>query len=230
MTVQYIDIVKHPKNKSVSYSSALGEFGKKSFYSRGLKRLFDLVLVLASLPIVVPVVLILALLVALDGGLPFYRQTRIGRNGRIFTMWKLRSMVPDAEHRLEQHLDTDDSARAEWNCTQKLKDDPRITTFGRVLRKSSMDELPQLWNVLRGDMSLIGPRPMMPEQQELYPGPIYYGMRPGITGLWQISDRNECAFEARATYDMRYCHSVSFFSDLSILMQTVRVVLRGTGY
>jgi exopolysaccharide production protein ExoY len=139
-------------------------------------------------------------------------------------------MVDDAEAKLEDHLAADSSARHEWDTTQKLKADPRITSFGRFLRRSSLDELPQLWNVLKGDMSLVGPRPMMPEQAPLYSGEAYYTLRPGITGLWQVSERNATAFADRAHYDARYEQDLSLVNDLRILMATVRVVLRGTGY
>jgi exopolysaccharide production protein ExoY len=199
-------------------------------YGRVFKRAFDTVLVLASLPVVLLVILFLALLVMRDGASPFYRQTRVGRGGRLYTMWKLRSMVHGAEEKLASHLAADDSARAEWETTQKLKADPRITPFGSFLRRSSLDELPQLWNVLKGDMSLVGPRPMMPDQVPLYSGEAYYMLRPGITGLWQVSERNATAFADRAHYDARYAKDLSFATDLRILAATVRVVLRGTGY
>jgi exopolysaccharide production protein ExoY len=199
-------------------------------YRNGLKRVFDIALILLALPAITVVIGLLALLVALDGGRPFYRQARIGRGGRIFQMWKLRTMVPDADQRLVAHLAADPEALAEWTCTQKLKCDPRITRAGRFLRKSSLDELPQLFNVLKGDMSLVGPRPMMLDQQSLYPGTSYYQLRPGMTGMWQVSDRNETAFAERAEYDARYDRTLSLWTDLRILAATVRVVLRGTGY
>ena len=201
-----------------------------SLYRDGFKRLFDSLAIFVCLPVVLPIILVLALVVMRDGAAPFYRQTRIGRGGRLYTMWKLRSMVDDAAARLETHLASDSDARREWAISQKLKADPRITSFGRFLRKSSLDELPQLWNVLKGDMSLVGPRPMMPEQAPLYPGEAYYTLRPGITGLWQVSERNATAFADRAHYDERYEEELSLANDLRILMATVRVVLRGTGY
>jgi lipopolysaccharide/colanic/teichoic acid biosynthesis glycosyltransferase len=145
-------------------------------------------------------------------------------------MWKLRSMVKGADARLEAHLAADPTARREWERTQKLKSDPRITSFGCFLRKSSMDELPQLWNVLKGDMSLVGPRPMMLDQTHLYPGEAYYALRPGITGLWQVSERNASTFAERAHYDGQYEQNVTLAADLRILAATFRVVLRGTGY
>ena len=127
----------------------------------------------------------------------------------MFRLWKLRSMVVDADRKLEEYLCANPAARAEWDETQKLKDDPRITAAGRLIRKTSLDELPQLWNVLIGDMSLVGPRPMMPQQAELYPGRDYYRLRPGLTGLWQISDRNATSFAARAAYDAEYSRQMS---------------------
>jgi len=139
-------------------------------------------------------------------------------------------MVINADAKLEAYLASDPEARAEWDAHQKLKKDPRITLFGRILRKSSLDELPQLWNVLKGEMSLVGPRPMMESQRELYPGVSYYSLRPGITGTWQISDRNLCSFRARASFDEAYAREISFSKDVGILCQTVFVVARCTGY
>ena len=199
-------------------------------YRLVIKRALDLCLVVMSLPFVILVIGLLALIVALDGGRPFYFQSRIGRNGRVYRMWKLRSMVVDADSRLEAYLAANPAARAEWDLTQKLKADLRITRFGRILRKSSLDELPQLWNVLKGDMSLVGPRPMMVSQKALYPGTAYYRLRPGITGSWQVSDRNESSFAARAKFDLDYDRALSLRTDLKILMATVRVVLRATGH
>lgn len=199
-------------------------------YAAGIKRLMDLSLVILSLPLVLPLVALMAVLVACDGASPFFFQDRVGRNGRVFRLVKIRTMVPQAEARLEAHLAADPAARREWDRTQKLKSDPRITPVGRLLRKTSMDELPQLWNVLCGQMSIVGPRPMMVDQQALYPGRAYYALRPGITGAWQVSDRNEGSFAGRARYDAEYLSDLSFATDLSILIRTVSVVVRGTGY
>ncbi|WP_299153993.1 sugar transferase [uncultured Tateyamaria sp.] len=200
-----------------------------TFYRRYGKRTLDIAVVLASLPIFLPIIAIVAGLVALDGGKPFYLQDRIGRRGRVFKLLKIRTMVPNADERLEQHLSADPAARAEWDATQKLKNDPRIIPIGRFLRRSSLDELPQLLNVLMGHMSVVGPRPMMCCQRTLYPGTDYYLLFPGITGNWQISDRHETKFATRARYDSEYMSTQSLGTDLGIMMQTVRVVLRGTG-
>ena len=199
-------------------------------YRNGGKRLLDLAVCLLAAPFVIPLVALLALLVARDGGSPFYCQNRIGRGGRVYRMWKLRSMVKDADDILESHLESDPQARAEWNQTQKLKSDPRITSFGYLLRRSSMDELPQLWNVVCGQMSLVGPRPMMTSQQSLYPGRDYYDLLPGISGSWQVSKRNTSTFADRAVFDTAYKKDMSLREDLRILKKTVSVVLRATGY
>jgi exopolysaccharide production protein ExoY len=195
----------------------------------GAKRFVDIAAIACAAPVILPLVGMLALLVRLDGDKAFYRQQRLGKDGRAFTIWKLRSMVPDAEECLNRHLAADAVANLEWETTQKLKNDPRVTKLGRYLRKYSLDELPQLWNVLIGDMSLVGPRPMFADQRRLYPGTAYFELRPGLTGLWQVSDRNNCSFAERATYDATYVRIVSFRTDLRILSRTFSVVLNGTG-
>lgn len=200
------------------------------FYMTYGKRIFDIVLVVLSLPIVLTVIALMALFVSLDGHSPFYFQKRIGLSGKVFRIIKIRTMVHDADAMLEENLAKDSALAAEWATTQKLKNDTRITVIGRLLRKTSLDELPQLFNVLNGSMSLVGPRPMMPCQEKLYPGSSYYRMRPGITGFWQISDRNNCQFRDRAKYDTKYEQSMSLFTDFKVLLRTVSVVLRGTGY
>jgi lipopolysaccharide/colanic/teichoic acid biosynthesis glycosyltransferase len=205
-------------------------FTPRGTYRHGFKRALDVLLVLLTLPISLPLVAIMAILVRFDGGQAFYTQSRIGKDGRHFKIWKLRTMVPDADALLQECLERCPKSRAEWDAKQKLKSDPRITTIGRVLRKTSMDELPQLLNVLTGTMSLVGPRPMMPSQRAQYHGQSYYHLRPGITGLWQISDRNESSFAARVSFDDMYYRSVSLKEDLKIIIRTFGVVLRGTGY
>jgi lipopolysaccharide/colanic/teichoic acid biosynthesis glycosyltransferase len=190
---------------------------------------FDVLLVVLMAPVALPLILLLLIVVGRDGHSPLYRQHRVGRGGRIYSMLKIRTMVPDAETRLAAHLESDPEARQEWDSLQKLRRDPRVTRFGQFLRKSSLDELPQLWNVLKGDMSLVGPRPMMPDQAPLYPGEAYYRLRPGITGFWQISDRNNSTFAARAVHDTAYAGRVSLRTDLGVLFSTVGVVVRGTG-
>lgn len=203
--------------------------GKSRSLYFAAKRFFDVSVTLLAAPLALLVVGVFALLIWLDGGKAFFSQPRVGKGGRIFNLWKLRTMAPDADKRLREHLAADADARAEWDTKQKLQNDPRITRLGRYLRKYSIDELPQLLNVLTGDMSLVGPRPMLPEQRQYYPGTAYFNMRPGLTGLWQISERNSCTFVERALHDTRYSVTMCFSADLWILFLTPMVVLKGTG-
>jgi lipopolysaccharide/colanic/teichoic acid biosynthesis glycosyltransferase len=221
----YLDSVVH-----FSGAQPLRRSGGGGVYRRYVKRVFDMAVVVLAAPLVLLVVGILALLIRRDGGPVFYCQNRVGRNGRIFRCWKLRSMIVDAEAQLAAHVAGDPAAREEWDTHQKLRNDPRITPVGRAIRKTSLDELPQLWNVLKGDMSLVGPRPMLPEQRDLYPGQAYFALRPGLTGFWQISDRNNSSFADRAIYDALYRDRLSFLTDVLVLLMTAWVVLRGTGY
>ena len=200
-------------------------------YARWLKRGIDIVGASLALLLALPVFLLLILALWLEGGKPLYAQTRLGRNGRRFRMLKLRSMVPDAESRLAACLAADPALRLEWDRTQKLKNDPRITPLGRLIRKTSLDELPQLVNVLKGDMSLIGPRPMLPDQLPLYLHPsAYLAVRPGLSGLWQVTARNDESFEVRAEIDKHYVENLSVAVDLRILVATVGAVIAATGY
>ncbi len=216
--VSISDVVPTPKTEKPDVYSAFG------------KRAMDVLVILLTAPITVPLLIVTALLVAMDGYSPVYVQKRVGRNGRVFKMFKFRTMVPNADRRLEAYLQEHPEARAEWDHSQKLRNDPRVTRLGAILRKCSLDELPQILNVLSGDMSLIGPRPMMVDQTQLYPGRSYYWMRPGISGLWQVTDRNDTAFTARAQYDDRYYYNLSFANDCLIIAKTFVVVFRGTGY
>jgi lipopolysaccharide/colanic/teichoic acid biosynthesis glycosyltransferase len=194
-----------------------------------IKRGLDLVILAAMAPAALWIIMVLAILVKRDGGSAFYSQPRLGRSGKAFGLLKLRTMVPNADKLLENYLSGNAAARREWDETQKLKNDPRITAIGCFLRKYSLDELPQLWNVAIGDMSLVGPRPLLQEQRKLYPGTAYFDVRPGLTGLWQISVRNGCSFAERAIHDTRYADTLSLKTDLGILLRTPLVMLRGTG-
>lgn len=211
------------------FGAAESRVGMSGVYARHGKRLFDLALCLAAAPVAAPLVAALSVAVRLEGGPVFYGQRRLGRGGREFTCWKLRTMVCDADERLALHLAADPRARAEWEATQKLRNDPRVTRFGRFLRTSSLDELPQLWNVMKGEMSLVGPRPFTPDQSGLYHGRSYYRLRPGLTGYWQVGERNGTSFAQRAVDDARYARELSLWTDLRTIFKTVRVVLRGTG-
>jgi len=199
-------------------------------YRRFGKRALDIVLVLVCAPLYLPLIGFAALMLMIEGGNPFYRQDRLGRGGNRFTIFKLRTMVRDAEQRLEEILAADPALRHEWDVTQKLRHDPRVTRVGELLRRTSLDELPQLWNVLKGDMSLVGPRPMLPEQLPLYGDPAhYFALRPGISGDWQVGRRNETSFSERAIYDADYDAGLSLGRDLRVLWKTIGVVRRRTG-
>jgi lipopolysaccharide/colanic/teichoic acid biosynthesis glycosyltransferase len=170
--------------------------------------------------------------VLLTSGSPaIYKQPRYGRGGHVFSFYKFRSMVSDADAVLARHLRENEEARQQWAKYQKLDKDPRITPFGAFLRKYSLDELPQFWNVLKGDMSMVGPRPCMFAQKELYG--IYWehycSVRPGITGLWQISGRNEVSYRRRVAMDVDYVTTLSIHRDIVILLKTFRVVAGGHG-
>ncbi|PRY24236.1 lipopolysaccharide/colanic/teichoic acid biosynthesis glycosyltransferase [Aliiruegeria haliotis] len=224
------DPTEHNRHRvPISESDPVESRHSRSIYRRFGKRAFDILAVLLFSPVVIPIVAAAAIAVRLENGPAFYRQKRIGKDGKTFQMVKIRTMVPDAEEHLEAYLAQTPSAKAEWDHCQKLRDDPRITRVGRVLRRTSLDELPQVWNVLIGDMSLVGPRPMMVDQTELYPGTAYRRLRPGITGPWQVSDRHETSFSARAAYDAAYERDLSFSHDVRLLAKTAGVVLRCTG-
>ncbi|WP_239451683.1 sugar transferase [Elioraea rosea] len=196
------------------------------------KRAIDIVVSAAALVVLGLPMAILALLVRADGGPAMFSHTRIGRDGKPFGCLKFRSMVPDAEARLAAVLASDEAARAEWAATRKLKNDPRVTAVGRFLRSTSLDELPQLINVLRGDMSLVGPRPVQASELALYYGAAaehYQAVRPGITGPWQISGRNETSYDRRVALDVAYATKPSLLEDMKILMRTPAVVLLRRG-
>lgn len=195
------------------------------------KRAMDIVLAGAMILLLSPVMLIVAAFVASSGRPILFRQTRIGRDGQPFKLVKFRTMVPDAEARLRQVLQSDPVLQEEWNLTQKLQNDPRITRSGGFLRRSSLDELPQLFNVLAGDMSLVGPRPVIPDELARYgaSAPWYTAVKPGVTGLWQVSGRNDTCYVRRVSLDVHYVRSQKLWLDLFILVKTVYVVLLGKG-
>jgi lipopolysaccharide/colanic/teichoic acid biosynthesis glycosyltransferase len=201
------------------------------FYARTGKRAFDIGFVLLLLPVLVPVILVLWSAVRCDDGAGFFGHARIGRNGKPFRCWKLRSMVPDAEARLQAHLDADPAAAAEWRRSHKLADDPRVSRLGRVLRKTSLDELPQIWNVLKGEMSFVGPRPIVTRELARYgsSAPAYLAQKPGITGLWQVSGRNDISYDERVALDVAYLTRRSFLKDLKIIAKTGLAVIGTTG-
>lgn len=201
------------------------------FYPRFGKRAFDIAFALLLLPVLVPVILALWCIVRCDGGPGFFGHTRVGRNGKPFKCWKVRSMVVDAEARLQAHLDANPEAAAEWERDHKLTDDPRINRLGHFLRKTSLDELPQIWNVIKGEMSFVGPRPIVTKELPKYGGRVsaYLVQKPGITGLWQVSGRNNISYDERVALDVAYLSCSSFFKDLAIIGMTASAVVSRTG-
>jgi exopolysaccharide production protein ExoY len=196
------------------------------------KRLMDVCVAALLLAMSLPVILGLMLWVALDGGQPLFAHQRIGRDGRSFRCWKIRSMVPGAEAMLAPLLATDEVRAAEWARDFKLTDDPRVTWAGGFLRRSRFDELPQLWNVLVGEMSLVGPRPVTREELLRYGrvAPLYCAVRPGLTGLWQVEGNETTSYSNRVELDRRYILDRSFAGDIFIVLRTVTVMLRRTGH
>ena len=204
---------------------------KKPVYPR-VKRILDVVLSVSALLVIWPVMLIIAILVKLDGGPAFFAQSRVGRNGRLFKLYKFRSMKNGAD-RLEEMLSPEELA--EYSKEYKLKNDPRVSKLGGFLRKSSLDELPQLWNILRGDMSLVGPRPLLPSELTGNYTPeerqMLMSVAPGLTGYWQAVARNESSYATgeRQKQELYYIGRVSFWMDVKIILMTVERVLTGKG-
>ena len=229
MTYQFPSVDAHLQ-KPASVISDDTVTPKTRFYKRRGKRVLDIAFLMLVAPVAIPFIVLSACVIMLDGHSPFYCQKRVGKAGLPFRMWKLRTMVHNADALLEAYLAENAEAKHEWETTQKLKRDPRITLVGRILRKTSLDELPQLWNVLNGSMSVVGPRPMMVKQEASYPGVGYYTLQPGITGLWQVSERNEVEFSSRARFDDIYARDMCLKTDLKVIFQTVIVVVRCTGY
>lgn len=197
-----------------------------------MKRTMDLTLTLVGGVLILPLLLVVAAAIRMDSPGPIlYRHTRVGRDGKPFQVCKFRSMYQDAEHRLREILDRDPALRAEFQQYHKLSQDPRVTRVGRFLRKSSLDELPQLWNVLKGEMSLVGPRPVTPAEIEEMGSARELILRviPGITGFWQVSGRSNVSYAERIQMELYYVRSWSLWFDLYLLARTVSSVLMGRG-
>jgi len=197
-----------------------------------LARTLDISLILLAAPYILIAFLIIMVSIKLDSPGPvFYRQTRIGRLGRKFHIYKFRTMVQNADQVLQSYLDNSPQLRAQWLTTHKLKQDPRVTRLGAILRTSSLDELPQLWNILKGEMSLVGPRPIVDAEVEKYGRcfGFYVQVRPGLTGLWQVSGRNDTTYQQRIELDEYYVRNRCVKLYLQILWKTVFVVLKKDG-
>ena len=219
------------RQNSVVYASS-GDKGRQEAPETRCKRLLDICIASVALVFVAPLLVTVMILIRLqDGGPAVYSQPRYGRGGNTFNCYKLRSMVTDAKEQLEIILATDPAAREEWQATQKLTNDPRITPLGRFIRKTSIDELPQLINILRGDMSLVGPRPIVENEISRYGDDFkeYCAVRPGLTGLWQVRGRSDTTYVERVAMDVEYANSRTLMSDIVILFQTIPAVIFSRG-
>jgi len=197
-----------------------------------LKRIADILLVLSVTPLALPLLGVILLLVCLDSpGKSIFQQERVGKRGRIFKVWKVRTMVENADQVLDEYLTGHPELCPEWERTRKLKHDPRVTRVGRILRHASVDELPQIWNVLKGEMTFVGPRPILPEEIIEYGSSydLYVQVFPGLTGLWQVLGRNDLEFKQRVRLDEEYILDWSIRMEISILIRTVKVVFTGYG-
>ncbi len=198
-----------------------------------LKNFLDILLTLIFLPLALLIGLIIALLIKIDSPGPiFFSQERVGKGGKKFKLFKFRTMYADAEERLKEILENNEKYLEEWNKKRKISSDPRITRIGRFLRRFSLDELPQFINILKGDMSLIGPRPVTEDELEKYYKEfkeIYYKVKPGLTGLWQVMGRNEIDYPTRVYLDVCYVLNWSIWLDIWILLKTIPAVISGKG-
>ncbi len=215
----------------ISASGGVSRRPRSGIYAAFGKRVCDLVFAFALLPILIPVIAVLWGLTRLDGGPGFFGHKRVGKDRRQFSCWKIRTMVPDAEAKLKQYLSDNPDAKAQWQRDFKLDNDPRITRLGNFLRKTSLDELPQIWNVIRGEMSFVGPRPVVQDELLRYgeSEKFYLSVRPGITGLWQVSGRNDISYADRVRMDRIYASRYSMLQDTKIIAKTATVVLFPTG-
>ena len=214
-----------------SHAGLLASVPIQTSVNAALKRTCDVLGALALGIIFSPLMLIIVLLMRREGGPTIYRHRRVGRNGKVFECLKFRTMVPNAEQVLREVLERHPELKAEWLRDHKLRSDPRVTALGRFLRRTSLDELPQLWNVVRGEMSLVGPRPVVREELMRYGRNlrVYLSAKPGITGLWQVMGRNDTDYRRRVAMDVCYVRNQNLLLDLYILLKTTRVVLGGGG-
>lgn len=203
-----------------------------SWYRNSGKRVFDVTASALGLIVLTPILVVVAAMIFLyDRGKPIFVHRRLGQGGESFGCLKLRSMATNAEERLKTLLDSSPEMRKEWDESQKLTNDPRVTRIGNFLRKTSLDELPQLFNVLKGEMSLVGPRPIVQDELPRYGSDAvaYLRVRPGLTGLWQTTGRNDVSYDERVNMDVAYERNISFTEDLRIMAMTVVTMLRRTG-
>ena len=212
---------------------AFEPLASNAFYRTSGKRMFDVLALLVLTPFVLVVVLCITLVMLVngEGARVFFGHRRVGRDGRAFKCWKIRTMVVNADERLREHLKDNPEAAEEWARDHKLDDDPRITKIGGFLRKTSLDELPQLVNVAKGEMSFVGPRPIVRTELHKYGAyrKLYQSVTPGVTGLWQVSGRNDVSYDERVELDVKYVQSISMRNDLQVMVQTVSALATRTG-
>lgn len=224
----YTESAGRSLGRSQRENSAPSEF----FRYRVIKRCWDILLVLVSMPVMLPILGAVSAVILLNSPGPvFYSHRRIRKNGAFFSMWKFRTMCVNSTEVLEEYLARHPAAHAEWSQTHKLRKDPRITPLGSFLRRYSLDELPQLWNVLMGQMSLVGPRPIVAAEVEKYGDRFesYCRVKPGLTGLWQVSGRSELSYDARVALDCEYVKRWSLTKDFMILLKTFASVVNQDG-
>jgi lipopolysaccharide/colanic/teichoic acid biosynthesis glycosyltransferase len=224
----YTESAGRSLGRSQRENNAPSEF----FRYRVIKRCWDVLLVLVSMPVMLPILGAVSAVILLNSPGPvFYSHRRIRKNGAFFSMWKFRTMCVNSTEVLEEYLARHPAAHAEWSQTHKLRRDPRITPLGSFLRRYSLDELPQLWNVLMGQMSLVGPRPIVAAEVEKYGDCFesYCRVKPGLTGLWQVSGRSELSYDARVALDCEYVERWSLTKDVMILLKTFASVVNQDG-
>lgn len=232
MENHYYSNLPKPADRAFFSRDERRPYSNNGKYLAYFKRAFDLMFSILLLPALVPLICMIWVLVKRDGGPGFFTQERVGQKGKKFVCWKVRTMAVDAEKILQNMCDRDPMIAADWNKHQKLKNDPRVTKIGAFLRSTSLDELPQIWNVLKGDMSLVGPRPFMTSQEQGYRsagGKLYFELRPGVTGSWQVEGRSVTTFNDRIPYDDSYRANLSFLTDAILILKTVAVIFQRTG-
>ena len=227
------EILKYETEEELVKEKQISINRKESLVGKFVKRVVDIIGGLFGVILLIPITIVISIanFFSRDNGPVFFVQERIGKNGKLFKMYKFRSMVVGADEKLVKYLEKNEEAREEYRINKKLKDDPRVTHIGEFIRKTSIDEFPQFLNILKGDMSLVGPRPYLPrEQKEMG---TYYDLivkhKPGLTGLWQVNGRSDVSFEERLLLDLRYCNNSSLFYDAKILLKTFGSVVKKEG-
>ena len=224
--------IQERNHKTVDHFTHFSTLRAKAPCGGTIKRIFDFLLALSAIIILSPLLICVAIAVRLsDGGSAFFGHTRIGFSGKTFKCWKFRSMIPNSDAVFKEYLVQNPDAAEEWRQNQKIQNDPRVTRLGYFLRKYSIDELPQLFNILVGDMSFVGPRPIQRSEYEKYGFSLrhYLSTRPGLTGLWQISGRSNSTYQKRVVFDRYYVTHWGMLTDIALIIKTVPVAVTGSG-